>query len=161
IGMAIERQGAIAKMRQNQRGDFVIVGQDIAFRVAFLGPEDLVEVRELAGRTDARDVGLTLALRHFDFQPLPTARSFAIWARAIPGHDPCQPLLAGGLKERTAMVRNMLAEPDIASSLQQRRQHLFSLDEGQSAEVPAVQVEKIENEIGEIAFARLLIIPEQ
>ncbi len=46
VGHPLHRERALAQVRQDQLGDVEVVGEEVALRVALVGPEDLVEVRQ-------------------------------------------------------------------------------------------------------------------
>src|SRR5204863_9958026 len=47
VGIALHRERTVLEMRDEHRRDGAVVGDQIALRDPFLGPEDLVEVRKL------------------------------------------------------------------------------------------------------------------
>ncbi len=57
VRVALHRERPLAQVRDENLGDVAVVGEELALRDPLLGPERLVEVRELEGALPALDLG--------------------------------------------------------------------------------------------------------
>jgi len=69
VGITLHHHGAVAQMREQERGNIGVVLQQIALGDGIFGPEELFEIGQMNRATVRDDVRLIGVTRDFDAAP--------------------------------------------------------------------------------------------
>ena len=96
-----------------------------------------------------------------DLQPVVAAAAFPVGALAVLGDDAFQPCCHGGLEKRDPVLSTCSLRCTFRQLGDEALQQLLSFAQRQLAQVTAIEVEKIEDVVDQVALAGLLVVLQE